>query len=118
LLEHQTAEDILALVTAMREHADGTGAVDAAGNELTDFDDIPLRRRYAFPGPGITPQKSRNPNSNTILPISSGGTAVIISAEGFISSPNGTPGATRRTPRSGKYLSARHDVAMSLPLVE
>jgi hypothetical protein len=49
VLEHQTAEDILALVTAMREHADGTGAVDAGGDELVDFDVIPLRRRYAFP---------------------------------------------------------------------
>jgi hypothetical protein len=29
----------------MREHADGTGAVDAGGDELPDFDVIPLRRR-------------------------------------------------------------------------
>ena len=52
VLEHQTAEDNLAFVTAMREHTDGTGAVDAGGDELTDFDVIPLRRRHAFPACG------------------------------------------------------------------
>jgi hypothetical protein len=52
MLKHEAAEDILALVAAMREQANGTGPVDAGGYELADFDFIPLRRRHAFPACG------------------------------------------------------------------
>jgi hypothetical protein len=40
VLEHEATEDILALVAAMRQHPDGTGAVDAGGDEFADYDVI------------------------------------------------------------------------------
>ena len=51
-LEQKAAEDILALVTAMREHTNRTGAINASGHKFADLDIIQLRRRHTLPACG------------------------------------------------------------------
>jgi hypothetical protein len=49
VLEHEAAQNILALITAMREQANSTGAVNCGRHQVAYFNIIPLCRRHAFP---------------------------------------------------------------------